>query len=1117
MAAIGLSAYVSTPNARAQALGLWDFDGGNLNQTAGATLGNLTSADAATTAATAFGTTASFSIPDIGGASALVMRFPAATNGMGYRMPTPGANFGSAVNQYTFIADIFYPQASAGKIRPLIQTEDGSNLGSQQFIVIDANGAIGPLKIGGGGITGPYVGQLLTNTWYRLAISVTAGGTVRVYTNGVALGSFPGGASEGFLALAPNGTALILGDTSTNAALGYVNSVQLRDSALSAGQVAALGTVSAAGIPAVIPPVPSFIASRTPDVGQLNVSQIPAVSIVLDQGDTTVNSGSIVLRLDGTIVPAVVTPSAPTFTVTYQVPPRLDPLSVHTLALSFTDSVAGSKTISWPFTVKDYQIVTLPAPFFFENFDSFTENPTPGVSLPTGWTVTNQTCPQTAGFNLDDRSSDTYKDWILVNSSRLAGWGGNRTVIPTIIRNGVELTTLTTGNLLWAESDARSGSCNGQFADLFAGPISCVGKSNVFVAFNSIYMQNQDNMNFMEYSVDGGVSWLPVLYYFDNDPGNTDFILTNGFPDITAMFARVDVNRNWSPIVTPVQATNYGSYISAPVSSIQRSHIQGRLNDSDLDGKRIEIVRLPQADGKADVRFRMNANGTSAWFWGIDDFGLYEINTPVITVQPAGRTVAAGTATNFTVTASSPSLLSYQWQRAGTNISDVGNYSGVTTATLTISNAGTNDANSYRVRISNTDGFVFSAPATLTVVTVPTITLQPKGAVVSEGVPVTLTGVAFGGLPITYQWFRNGSPVGSNSTNYSIASAQAGDVGVYALVANNSFGSVTSKTTRVSVSAGAIANNLVLHLKFDGNATDSSGRGNDGTPVGAPTFTAPGRIGSAVTLATTGGGRTVDYVTLGYPTDLKFGNSTDFSVSFWTKYTDQTSDPVFISNSDWDSSSNIGWGIFFQGGGNTRVKVTGTPRGSGNRTDTSATPNIRDGNWHHVLVTYQQGGVMNTAVDGNLVNSTAWNSTGSVDTDVVDLGESAPGPRTINIGQDGAGDYSVGSSGMTNVLMDDLGIWRRAISPTEAAAIYNAGLAGQTLAQAAIVTAIGNVGISVSGGNVNFTWTGGAGIRLQKTSPLVPANWTDIGSTLGNSSHSEPITATPTYYRLLKP
>lgn len=60
--------------------------------------------------------------------------------------------------------------------------------------------------------------------------------------------------------------------------------------------------------------------------------------------------------------------------------------------------------------------------------------------------------------------------------------------------------------------------------------------------------------------------------------------------------------------------------------------------------------------------------------------------------------------------------------------------------------------------------------------------------------------------------------------------------------------------------------------------------------------------------------------------------------------------------------------------------------------------------------------------------------------------------------------------------------------------------------------------ITAAGGNVNVTWPGGTGIRLQKTTTLTnPASWADIGSTLGTSSYSEPLTATPTYYRLYRP
>jgi len=60
--------------------------------------------------------------------------------------------------------------------------------------------------------------------------------------------------------------------------------------------------------------------------------------------------------------------------------------------------------------------------------------------------------------------------------------------------------------------------------------------------------------------------------------------------------------------------------------------------------------------------------------------------------------------------------------------------------------------------------------------------------------------------------------------------------------------------------------------------------------------------------------------------------------------------------------------------------------------------------------------------------------------------------------------------------------------------------------------------ISTSGGNVTVTWPGCTGVRLQKTTTLTnPLSWVDIGSTLGNSSHTEARTATPTYYRLAKP
>src|SRR5207253_2051737 len=111
-------------------IGQWDFDSGDLSATAGATLGPLQYSDGpsgATRTATQFGTTASFGIPSIGGGSANVMKFPAATSPLGYLMPVPpNANGGgSIVNDYTIIYDVLYP--ANGRFRPLIQTDDGGD------------------------------------------------------------------------------------------------------------------------------------------------------------------------------------------------------------------------------------------------------------------------------------------------------------------------------------------------------------------------------------------------------------------------------------------------------------------------------------------------------------------------------------------------------------------------------------------------------------------------------------------------------------------------------------------------------------------------------------------------------------------------------------------------------------------------------------------------------------------------------------------------------------------------------------------------------------------------------------------------------------------------------
>jgi len=64
---------------------------------------------------------------------------------------------------------------------------------------------------------------------------------------------------------------------------------------------------------------------------------------------------------------------------------------------------------------------------------------------------------------------------------------------------------------------------------------------------------------------------------------------------------------------------------------------------------------------------------------------------------------------------------------------------------------------------------------------------------------------------------------------------------------------------------------------------------------------------------------------------------------------------------------------------------------------------------------------------------------------------------------------------------------------------------------------LGRLNTTVSGSNLNFTWTGGATTKLQKTTALTQPNWQDVPGTLGSSSATEPVGTGNAFYRLIKP
>ncbi len=80
----------------------------------------------------------------------------------------------------------------------------------------------------------------------------------------------------------------------------------------------------------------------------------------------------------------------------------------------------------------------------------------------------------------------------------------------------------------------------------------------------------------------------------------------------------------------------------------------------------------------------------------------------------------------------------------------------------------------------------------------PTITRHPTTQAVRQGTRVTMS-VGATGTALSYQWRKNGQPVGTNANNFVIPISQASDAGEYDVIVRNESGSVTSQKARLDI------------------------------------------------------------------------------------------------------------------------------------------------------------------------------------------------------------------------------------------------------------------------------------------------------------------------------
>jgi hypothetical protein len=372
----------------------------------------------------------------------------------------------------------------------------------------------------------------------------------------------------------------------------------------------------------------------------------------------------------------------------------------------------------------------------------------------------------------------------------------------------------------------------------------------------------------------------------------------------------------------------------------------------------------------------------------------------------------------------------------------------------------------------------------------PFVTTQPLSATNYVNLPVSFTVGAAGTVPLTYQWNKVGSgPIsGATLNTFSIANLALTDAGTYNCGITNPVGGILSSNFIITVlpapTTPLAIGGLVMHLTFDGNLTDATGRGNDATNEasgGATLITndyVPGEIGQAFTYQTTLDDTNVmaNYASIGVRPDLQFG-SNSFTVSMWVQLPENYigNDLPFFTDVPGSTFGFPGY-VFEPTFGTTEGSTAGWAGGWGFSVYDSADVGegvygdrglINDGGWHNLVYVIDRVKGAAIYLDGIVAHQN------------IQEGASVVGIGNINstnaatIGQDPTGLYPQSSDG--NISIDDLGVWNRALTPLEVAGIYTAGAITQVsfVGVTNVVSTITLSAANLNNGKVELDWSAG--------------------------------------------
>ena len=304
-------------------------------------------------------------------------------------------------------------------------------------------------------------------------------------------------------------------------------------------------------------------------------------------------------------------------------------------------------------------------------------------------------------------------------------------------------------------------------------------------------------------------STLTLTSITTNDQANYTCIITNSFGSVTSSIASLAVYVAPTITTQPIGYTNIvgSNYTFSVVASGSTPFTyQWQYNSANIPSATLNVYTINNATTNNSGSYMVSVSNPAGTV-NSSVANLLILAPPVITTQPANVTTVLSNSATFTVIATG-SLLHYQWRQNNSPIIGATNSSYTVTNSLYSANG-----NSYNVIITNLIagitrppianlGQVLSSSATLNVVGMPMITVQPENQTAGVGSNATFSVIALSGAsPRSYQWYNTNSAI-ANQTNNSltIQNVQLTNSGnIYYAIISNSYGAVTSSIAILNV------------------------------------------------------------------------------------------------------------------------------------------------------------------------------------------------------------------------------------------------------------------------------------------------------------------------------